>query len=243
MDVATIDLNIGNTQRGFSYRRSTADEGLIAQVLMNSCFNFSRLRRGKELADLYERLVRTGKAPLVIDVGANIGASALYFAFSFSKARVVAIEPEQSKFDLLVANTTGLAVECLHAAVGTSAGVLSAIDSTEDRECRVAPLTDARKATDHGSCVTISEILENHSQDTLPFITKIDVGSSDNGSLFATNIEWITGTPVIIIALRDCLIPGSDAVHKFVECIADQNRDFVYLHDNIFSIDRNLPVT
>ena len=45
MDVATIDLNIGNTQRGFSYRRSTADEGLIAQVLMDSCFNFSRLRR------------------------------------------------------------------------------------------------------------------------------------------------------------------------------------------------------
>ena len=35
-----------------------------------------------------------GKRPLIVDAGANIGASAAFFAMTYPTAKIVAIEPE-----------------------------------------------------------------------------------------------------------------------------------------------------
>lgn len=47
----------------------------------------------------------TGYIPLIIDAGANVGYSALYFASLFPEARVLAIEPDRTSFEMLVRNT------------------------------------------------------------------------------------------------------------------------------------------
>jgi hypothetical protein len=214
MDVATLNLNLGSAQRKFLYRKGTGDEAVIVQALKNSSYNFGNLRRGKELSDLYGRLTEAGKVPLIIDAKANIGASTIYFACSFAKAQVVAIEPEQSNFELLTANTTELPVECLHAVAGSG------------------------NASSARPSVSINEIIERHAQQGPPFIVKLNV----EDGLFAGNTEWVARTPIIIVALNDGLIPGTANLRKFVEYIADLNRDFVYLHDSIFSIKRELPV-
>jgi hypothetical protein len=87
--------------------------------------------------------------------------------------------------------------------------------------------------------VSINEILQRHAHETRPYIVKLDIEGSEN-NLFACNTEWVARTPVIIVALHDGLIPGTDNVHRFVEFIANCNRDFVYLEDSIFSINREL---
>src|SRR3989344_5879030 len=40
----------------------------------------------------------------IIDAGANVGFTAVYFANRFPKARIIAIEPEESSFNLLKRN-------------------------------------------------------------------------------------------------------------------------------------------
>lgn len=239
MEVATLNLNVGAAQRKFSFRKGTSDEGVIVQVLKNSDYNFGRLRRGKELSDLYGRLTRSGKTPLIVDAGANIGASAVYFASSFPQARVVAIEPERSNFELLTANTAGLAVECLHAAVAAAAGTVNVVDPGQGfwgyRTSATAGPARAMHAVD---CVTINEIFERNAE-AVPFIAKIDIEGSES-ELFAANTEWVERTPVIIIELHDWLMPGTANSRAFLECIAGRNRDFVYVGENIFSIDNAL---
>ena len=227
MQVATLNLTLDNVQRNFRYRKGTADEAVIVQVLRNTSYNFAALRRGRELVQFYGRLVQAGKTPLIVDAAADIGAGAVYFARAFPKARVVAIESDRSNFELLEANVANLPVECMLAAVSANGARPG------------NGLADGQGNTGLNSAagVTINDIYERNAADTLPFIAKVDVEAAE-GALFSGNTEWVGRTPVIIAALRDCLIPGTANSRAFVERIASFNRDFVYLHDLVFSINR-----
>lgn len=211
MEVAKLNLTLGNTQREFNFRKGTVDEAVVVQVLQTSAYDLGRLRRGAELDALYAQLAASGKAPLIIDASADIGAGAVFFNYKFPQARVIAIEPDTSKFQLLAANTTGLPVERVQAAVAATGS------------------TDAA-----APCVAVNDLYEK-TADSTPFIVKLDV---EAGDLFTANTEWVERTPVIIMALSDHLIPGTDASRAFVEFIAGRQRDFFYVQDNIFSISR-----
>lgn len=230
MNVALLNLDLGRERRAFRYRRGTGDEAQIVQVLKNGGLNFGILRHGKAIAGLYGRMIETGKTPIIVDADAGIGAAAVYFARSFSQARVIAIESDQSNFELLAANTAGLPIECLYAALTGSPRP----DSIGEPGEGVVPASRIAR-------VTMNQLVESQAEAALPFIVKIDIERSDE-TLFVADAEWIGRTPIVVVALRDCLIPGTKKLRAFVEHIAGRNRDFVYLHDNIFSIDRELVV-
>jgi FkbM family methyltransferase len=240
MNASKINLTLGDAQRPFLFRKGTGDEVIIARVLQDNAFNFGRLRHAAELSSLYQRLVQTGKAPLIVDTKANFGASAVYFAYSFAKARVIAIEPARSNFDLLAVNTEGLRVECLRAAVTASATDFSgATLGAEFPGIQSISSGGGINLAPPVPSLTINEIYERNKQDTLPFIVKVDI-EANGAALFAANTEWISRTPVIVIVLHDGLIPGTANSRTFIEHVANFNRDFVYLNDSVFSIDRNL---
>lgn len=219
MSASVLNIDLGADHRAFHYRKGSLDEVAIVQELKVSSYNFSRLRRGNELSDYYERLSASGKTPLIIDAGANIGASTIYFHFSFPKARVVATEPDRTNFELLSSNVHDTSVDCLNAVL--------AGDKSDPPEAN------------QPSCITPTELLDRFGTGTVPFIMKIDVEIAEE-DLFAANTKWVMRVPVIIVALRDILIPGSDKVRRFVNCISNFNRDFVYTWDNVFSIQREL---
>jgi FkbM family methyltransferase len=166
----------------------------------------------------------------------------VYFSYSFPHARVVAIEPERSNFELLTANTADLPVECLHAAVAAAPGKLNVVDPGQGNwGFRTTTAVDSEAMHTVG-CVTIDDIYDRHAQNTVPFIVKIDIEGSES-ELFAANTGWVDRTPVIIIELHDWMIPGTANSRAFLQCIAGRNRDFVYVGENIFSIDNNLVPT
>lgn len=212
MEVAKLNLTLGSAQREFLFRKGTIDELVIIQVLKTSAYDLHRLRRGPELVAFYEQLAAGRKMPLIVDASANIGASSVFFSYKFPKARVIAFEPDAGNFQLLTANTAGLPVECVQAAV--------------------APTGSADDATPR---VTLNDIYDK-TPDAAPFIVKLDV-ENDIG-LLAENTEWIARTPAIIAALSDYLVPGTPSSRTFVAHAAGWNRDFFYQHDNIFSISR-----
>jgi len=65
-----------------------------------------------------ERIRDSGLRPLIIDAGANIGASPIYFLSRYPDALVVAIEPERNNCALLRSNCEGLDVRVIEAAIG-----------------------------------------------------------------------------------------------------------------------------
>jgi FkbM family methyltransferase len=240
MERAKLDLNIGSTSRPFYFRPGTSDEGVMTQIFKQNDYSFGRLRRGREIADFYHRAAASGKSPLIIDAGANIGASSVYFAYSFPKARVVAIEPEQSNFDLLEANTQGMSIDPVHGALAAEPTLVNLVDPGEGHwGYRTTTSPDGKQIAQSVQCVTINEIYASRSQRCSPFIVKIDIegGESD---LFSANTEWVAVTPLIIIELHDWLFPGKASSRTFLQCISGQDRDFVHVGENIFSIDNNL---
>jgi FkbM family methyltransferase len=240
METAVLNLTLGASQHPFRYRVGTSDEGVIVQVLKNSDYNFGRLKRSADLQGVYQRIVRSGRVPLIVDAGANIGASAVYFSYSFPEARVVAIEPEQSNFDLLASNTQGLPVNCLRAAISSVAGSVKVVDPGHGFwGFRTAPATEGPDVQKAVRCVTVDSLYEQHAEIAEPFIVKIDIEGAES-DLFSANTEWVSRTPVLIIELHDWMLPGEANSRAFLKCIAELDRDFVHIGENIFSIDNRL---
>lgn len=69
-----------------------------------------------------ERIRDSGLRPLIIDAGANIGASPIYFLSRYPDALVVAIEPERNNCALLRSNCEGLDVRVIEAAICNQPG-------------------------------------------------------------------------------------------------------------------------
>jgi FkbM family methyltransferase len=240
MERAKLDLKIGSTSRPFVFRPGTSDEGVMTQIFKQNDYSFGRLRRGQEIADFYNRAAASAKSPLIIDAGANIGASSVYFAYSFPKARVVAIEPEQGNFDLLETNTQGMAVEPVRCALAAAPAHVNLVDpGTGFWGYRTTTSPDGNLMAQSVPCITINEIYAARSQHCSPFIVKIDIEGGES-ELFSAGTEWVAATPLIIIELHDWLLPGQASSRPFLQCISGQDRDFVYIGENIFSIANNL---
>lgn len=239
MALATLNLTLGSDSRKFYMRPGTSDEGVFEQVLKNSEYNFHRLHHGAELMQLYDRIALS-KAPLIVDAGANIGASPLYFALSFPKASVVAIEPERDNFELLAANSEGLRIECVRGALASKFGSIDLVDPGEGSwGFRVSTVGAGKTINQTVPCVTINDIYDKHTPECAPFIVKIDIEGGEH-ELFSANTEWVAKTPLIIIELHDWLLRGQAKSRSFLRCISGYDRDFVSVGEIIFSIDNAL---
>src|ERR1700758_634647 len=100
--------------RSFFVRwNSHADFGVYYQVFINKDYDLSRFALGKRVEELYEAMIREGGQPLIVDAGANIGASAVWFGTSFPKSKLVVIEPVLGNCNLLKRNCAGIDYELL----------------------------------------------------------------------------------------------------------------------------------
>ena len=221
-------FRIGQDRRMLRHRGTPADKNVIRQMFQYEDYSFNHLKRGTELIEMYNALDR----PLIIDAGANIGASVCWFQKNFPRAHVVAFEPEDHNFELLRTNTSDLNVELHHSAVGATEGTVALIDpgqgewgyqTRDDNTANVKRESLAR--------IIASKITEGF----VPFIAKIDIEGGED-DLFSSNTDWVDQFPVIIIELHDWLLPKRGTSQNFLRCVANRNRDFVHIGENIFSI-------
>jgi len=105
------------------YRPGTSDTELIYKILLK------RGRKGEYAIDP-PVLAALGEVRIVLDIGANIGISALYFADLFPRARIVAFEPVPANYSLLESNTKHLQrVQALPVALGEFDGTIEMLHS------------------------------------------------------------------------------------------------------------------
>src|SRR5262249_32787757 len=86
------------------YRPSHADREVIQQIFRDREYDLRRLTRYGEIEGFLARQREKGLTPLIVDAGANIGASSVAFAVFVPGSTVVAIEPEESNFQVLLNN-------------------------------------------------------------------------------------------------------------------------------------------
>jgi len=236
-----MTLSIAGHRRKLYYRAGTSDERVIDQIFCNQDYDLRRLRRFPEIIDFLTLAKGHGKRPLIVDAGANIGASTIYFAANIPDGLIVAIEPEVHNYCLLVENTRMLRVEPFQAAVSANTTKLRVVDPGEGYwGYRTEPLKgDESDESDDVTSIVMSDIFARHGRTCFPFIVKIDIEGAE-ADLFSDNIEWVARTPIIIVELHDWLLPKKGIGHTFLRAIAFLDRDFIHIGENIFSIENNL---
>jgi FkbM family methyltransferase len=220
-------------ERMFRHRGTRADLGVISQIFEAHDYSLNPLQRGAELRGLYERIAAGGKAPFILDAGANIGASAVYFAQQFPRAHIVAVEPARSNFELLQANTQGLDVDPRCAAIGAADGETVLVDPGEGEwgyRTQASGAGEQVPMLGAGGLVA-AEVAAGR----IPFVAKIDIEGGE-GALFAQDTGWVDLFPLLIVELHDWLLPRAGTSRSFLRCLAERDRDFVYLGENVFSI-------
>lgn len=128
---ATIAFHVNNRLR----RKDAGWDGLDLDVLIEGERAMLHVRPNKgDLFILYEVLAREAyaipaslldpdKVEVIVDCGANIGITALYFARRYPKARIICVEPDPENFEILERNVAGQqSIEPVRAAVVGSSG-------------------------------------------------------------------------------------------------------------------------
>jgi FkbM family methyltransferase len=216
------------TMRSFWRRDTEADCGVVRQVFSQMDYSLKPLRRGEELLALGRAMTR----PLVIDAGANIGASVCWFARTFPESHIVAFEPDPENFALLQRNTEGLDVDLHQVAVGGHDGAVRLVDPGEGAwGYRTEP-----DANGEVPLVSIARVVaEKVEAGFTPLLAKIDIEGGE-ADLFAPPAEWVDAFPLLVVELHDWLMPGQGTSRTFLQCVAQRDRDFVHLGENVFSI-------
>jgi FkbM family methyltransferase len=226
------------TARIFHCRADTSDYASVRQIFGEKHYCLKNLNRAQEIDEFIARRSAAGERPLIIDAGANIGASAVYFAMTYPGAKVVAIEPEAGNFQLLCKNAVGLDIHCLEAGLSSADGRIRVTNPDATKwGFQTEPTEDGTGIP----CVTVQEIYarECGHRKAFPFIFKIDIEGAE-ADVFARNIDWVARTPIVMIELHDWLFPKAGTSAGFFRCIAGQPRDIILVGENVFAIAHSL---
>lgn len=212
--------------------RGFIDSVTANQIYSNNEYNFSFIGRTEQINNRYEATLASGRTPIIIDCGANIGLSSQYFARTFPKARIIGIEPSLDNFKAAQANCAEFANICLHhAAIGSQPGFVA----IEDAEVDANAFQVARVDTGEGITVrTIPDMFAEQDNADL-FIVKVDIEGFER-DLFSSNTDWIETCDVLIVELHDWMLPGQASSGNFLRAVSAYNRDFLFKGESVFSI-------
>lgn len=223
------------------HRGTAADLFAVWQCFYKSQYELPRPRwhpaaHRDALERKYRAIVARQRTPLIVDCGAYIGVSSLWFAARFPLARIIAIEPAPDNARLLRRNAQGHQIEVIEAGVGAEEATLALVDSGNGT-------MGYRTIDDPGvmcqvPIVPLRTILaRNPEPEYEPLILKVDIEGSEKPLFANTRWEYLDKFPVIILEEHDFMMPGSSTGSTFFEFHARRQRDFLFVHENVFSID------
>ena len=102
MQRCTVEC-LGRTKE-IAFRPNTSDGAVIRQIFVEKQYDLRTLPSWRRIQSIHDAIVASGRTPLIIDGGANIGASVVWFGAMFPKAEIIAIEPAEANLPLLREN-------------------------------------------------------------------------------------------------------------------------------------------
>ena len=178
----------------------------------------------------------------IIDAGANIGLSAVFFSNKFPEAKIVAIEPEKSNFKMLEINTKDyenivLAKRALSNYSNVSFDVVDKGYGNWGFITEIEGTKNTSKVVDTVKTITIDDILNTYNLEYLDLL-KIDIEGGEK-QLFDNNYEnWLPKTKCIIIELHDGITKGSSK--SFFKAISKYDFSYFNRGENLLFINNAL---
>jgi FkbM family methyltransferase len=179
----------------------------------------------------------------VVDAGANIGLSSIFFTKRLNSPEIIALEPEESNFCQAVRNTKHLYnVKMLKAALWPRKQRLWIHNLTRSGSLgyQVTAISNPKKQEVASfEVLTIPEILDQRGWTTLDLL-KIDIEGGER-ELFGDEScnQWLNKVRVIVVELHDKLMPGCSTA--FCRAMATlENIEMSISGENIIIVNKNV---
>jgi FkbM family methyltransferase len=232
--VATGLREVGLKGLGRVYiREGTTDGEVLKKIFETTELNVMASKQYGWVKGKYDKMVGSGEVPLIIDCGANIGLSSLFLSSVLPKARVLAIEPEQSNVQLAIRNTAGRGnIEIIEAAVHDRAVALEIADANAEKWAFQVREAGSDSTASTVKSVTINSLMQQYSADRI-LIVKVDIEGAEH-ALFRSNIEWLDRTELLIIETHDWLFPGQGISRNLFTALAGRRFELLQNGENMF---------
>ncbi len=170
----------------------------------------------------YASIVAAGNRPVIIDAGANIGGSALWFAQLYPEAIIIAVEPDPATLEMLNRNVADLSnVRVVAAALGSTAGRVELVTGGASDATRTV------RSHVGLQLMTVEELI-TAVPGGVPLIAKIDIEGFE-ADVFAANTGWIDEFFAIFIELHDWMLPGKRSSGTFQAAMSTRDDFEIFL--------------
>lgn len=214
-------------------RESVADHATFWQCMTQAQYDFDCFPQAARLLQCYEEALRAGRAPLIIDCGANIGLASVWYANRLPRARIIAIEPDADNFAVLQKNIAPYAgqITALQGGVWPhSAHLRISNPDGGSAAFRVEELAVMQPGALRGYSM---DELCTLASDNSPLIVKIDIEGAQ-GELFAENTAWVGRTRLLALELDDWQMPWRGTSRSFFRCLSQYPFDYLLGGESIF---------
>ncbi|WP_246027983.1 protein arginine N-methyltransferase [Paenibacillus xylaniclasticus] len=181
------------------------------------------------------------KPKFIIDGGANVGYASLWFANAYPDARIVAIEPEQSNYDMIRYNTRPYEqIKVIQSGLWHTDTYLTIKDVGLGKWGTMVEESD-KPTSESFKAVTIQSILESSGFDEID-ILKIDIEGAEK-EVFSKGYEnWLGKVKVLIIELHDRMKRGCSqalfaAISKYDFAFMMKGENIILVRGDIFYRD------
>jgi len=174
----------------------------------------------------------------IIDAGANIGLSAIYFSEKFPSAKIICIEPSKENFNILLKNTSNYTnIQCINAALWYKEDTLN-ISNKSEKSAGFMIESNSNSDSDFIKSKTINQLITEHNIDNIS-ILKIDIEGSEKEIFEMNTLPWMDNTSCIICELHDWLKPGTSKA--FFKTMSNYDWITYIKGENIICIKNNNP--
>jgi FkbM family methyltransferase len=172
---------------------------------------------------------------VIVDAGANIGCTSVYYANRYPDALIIAIEPEQSNYEMLLRNSAPYQnIKPVKAALWWYSGGRMGI---KEDGCHAGFAFEPQKTGDTKT-VSIGSLLKEYRLETID-ILKMDIEGAER-QVLENSHQWIDRIGLIAIGLHDyihpkepphCLHALNNAIKgRAVRCLTKSDTTFVWLN-------------
>ncbi|WP_135467492.1 FkbM family methyltransferase [Crenalkalicoccus roseus] len=233
---AAVPVRIPGLDRPAWLRPGHKDLSVLKQIFVKREYDVSGAPQFRCVQDAYRRMLERGERPLIIDCGAHVGLSVLWFRQAFPQARIFAVEPSPENFAVLERTVGGLeGVTLFHGGVWNAPGRLRITNA----ESGMTAFRLERAGPDDGgevAAITIGEILQRTGS-AGALIVKIDIEGGE-AELFRSHADWLDRTELVIIELHDWLYPWQGTSQAFLQQTSRRAFDYLFRGENLFCFRR-----
>jgi len=233
----TTDIALPDIRWPLRLRNQTSDREVFGQIFLEQTYDWRRFYPyGTWLDATYNRLLSEGRTPFILDAGANIGFSSIWFATRYPRALIYAVEPDEGNFLALRVNTQkyGTIVPVRAAILDNNMPVKI---SNSHAPSWMRQVTDATPdSPDQIPGYSVAEVMRMANASHI-LIAKIDIEGSER-ALFRSNTEWMDNTTLIAIELHDALAPGDGVSQPFLRAVSQRSFDVMWHGETMFCFSR-----